>query len=274
MPIDFDSLPMLEFRKGRELQWFPHELDYSREAQDWTALGDAERDLLLRQVVGFMVGERAVTHDLAPLQQALAAERGHMEEEMYLTQQLFEEAIHVEFFQRWMNAALPGVLGRDIPYPELYGTIFSEVLPEAMHALRTDRSPEAQMRACVVYHQIVEGVLAEVGYRVFYACLDEGRRLPALYAGVKNIQRDEARHVAFGTYFAQRLISERPELEKLFDEEMEKMKPLSLASTDQIFDTFGEEAPFGLKRESFRAEAAKLHEGRVLAVKRGALVRR
>ena len=117
--------------------------------------------MVLRLTVGFLVGERGVTHDLAPLQQALRRERGRMEEEMYLTAQLFEEARHVEFFQRWFDATLPGTLGTDVPYPNLEGDLFSVRLPAVMRALNDDPSPEAQIRALVTYHLYIEGVGAD-----------------------------------------------------------------------------------------------------------------
>ncbi|MDQ7864003.1 hypothetical protein RCO48_31735 [Peribacillus frigoritolerans] len=46
----------------------------------------------------FRAGEEAVTLDLLPLIMAIANE-GRIEEEMYLTTFLFEEAKHMEFFR-------------------------------------------------------------------------------------------------------------------------------------------------------------------------------
>lgn len=273
MPIDFESFPLREFRKGRELQWFPHEFDFSQDKKDWAGLSEAEQAFLLRQVIAFLIGERAVTHDLAPLQQALRRERGRMEEEMYLTQQMFEEAVHVEFFQRWMNDVLPGVVGKDIPFPALYGSMFSRILPDAMNRLDSDPSPENQMRAVVTYHQVIEGVFAELGYQVFYACLGDRGILPGLSKGIHNIQRDEARHIAFGTYLAQRLISEHPELDRVFDEEMEKLRPEADDSVRQLFDPYRHvPVPFGLTEERFHRLNSELFESRARVVKRGALV--
>ena len=74
MPIDFDSFPLRGIRKGRELAWNPHEIDFSQDAADWPTLNSREQTVLLRQIVGFLIGERGVTHDLAPLQQTLRRE--------------------------------------------------------------------------------------------------------------------------------------------------------------------------------------------------------
>lgn len=272
MPINFESRPLKELRKGRDLRWDPFAIDMTQDREDWKALTEAEQQFLLAQVVGFLVGERAVAHDLAPLQHALRYEKGRMEEEMYLTQQSFEESTHVEFFQRWMNEVLPGQVGKDIPFPPNSGRFFSDILPDAMQALEHDRSPEAQLRAAVTYHQLVEGVLAEVGYEIFYRCLDSRGILPGLREGLRKIQQDESRHIAFGTYLCQRLIKEHPHLEEMFVDEMEKFHDETVGSTDTFFGLYGDVAPFGLRHADFRKLAEDLYQRRMRAVLKGGLV--
>ena len=263
MPIKFDTLPLRELRKGRALAWDPHTVDFLKDRADWAALTEDEQGFLIAQIIGFLIGERSVTHDLAPLQQALRQERGRMEEEMYLTQQLFEEATHVEFFQRWMDEVLPGTPER-ISVPPDKGRYFSELLPEAMGALRDDQSPEAQMRATVTYHQLVEGVLAEVGYEIFYSCLDTRAIMPGLRQGLRNI--------AFGTYLAQRLISETPSLAEVFDAEMEKLHEETVETARDFFYRFDNKAPFGLTPERFVNLAETLFQRRKKAVLKGHLM--
>lgn len=267
MPLDFDTFPLREIRKGRELQWNPHTIDLHQDRSDWKDLTDAERTVILLEVFGFLVGERAVAHDLAPLQQALRREGRHMEEEMYLTQQQFEEATHVEFFQRWLYEVLPGRLGEDIPYPPGEPSrVLRKILPAAMTALTTDMSRSAQLYATTVYHQIVEGVLAEVGYQVFYDCLDDRGILPGLREGVRNIQVDESRHIAFGTYLARRIIRDEPNLRDRFTEWMEELRPASVESASSFFDEFEEPYPFGLSRTKNVVYCEALHKRRLEAV--------
>ncbi len=272
MPLDLESFPIREFRKGRGMAWDPQAINLDKDREDWLGLSEAEQKFLLSQVVGFLVGERAVTHDLAPLQQTLRMERGRITEEMYLTQQMYEESIHVEFFERWTQEVLPGVLGQDIPYPEGDGNMFSFVLPDAMQALNTDRSPEAQLRASVTYHQVVEGVLAEVGYRLFYLCIDEREILPGLREGLRNIQVDESRHIAFGTYFAQRLLSEHPELEPLFVSEMERLHGMTTQSNQQLPDRYGDTFPFGIASSVMTKYTDQFFKQRQEAVLKGGLI--
>lgn len=275
MPIQFDKFPLKLFRKGQALAWDPLAIDLARDREDWLKLNQPEREILLRTIVGFLIGERAVAHDLAPLQQALRKERGRMEEEMYLSEQTFEESVHVTFFQRWMDEVLPTELmsGR-IPFPDASarGSILRDELPRAMQALLTDTSPRAQLHASVTYHIHVEGILAEFGYRFFYKALEGRNLLPGLVEGIRHIQRDEVRHIAFGIYFIQRLINEHPELEQAFIDEMEALRPASHASAMAFFDYYGGEMPFGLKAADFERFYDELYETRIRNVKKGELI--
>lgn len=270
MPVDLESFPVRETRQSRRLSWDPFELDFGTDRGQWATLSEVERDFALRMVTGFLIGERGVTHDLAPLQQALRRERGRMEEEMYLTTQLFEEARHVEFFQRWMDEVLPGIPGRDIPFPQVIGDVFSKKLPVVMQALLEDRSPRAQLRASTMYHMIVEGVLAEAGYRIFFSGFDARGLFPGLVAGIRLIQRDEVRHIAFGNYFLRRLLRENPSLESAFVADMDEFRAIGREFVVTVFGGYPEGTrPFGLAPEEFLAYTDQLWESRRRQVLRG-----
>lgn len=273
MPINMDAFPLRVFRQSRELMWDPTEIDYSQDKKDWEKLGESERDLLIRMSLGFLIGERGVTHDLAPLQIALRREKGRMEEEMYITTQLFEEAKHVEFFQLWMNEVLPGVIGRDIPFPPVYGTLFAFDLPSVLGAVIEDKSPRAQLRATTLYHQVVEGMLGEAGYHIFYDAFEGAGLMPGLVKGVHHVQRDEVRHIAFGTYLAQRIIHEHPELERDFEQAMEEFSPHGFEFPTQIFKDYPKDkVPFGLDPDRYHKLMRQLYESRLANVKKGQLV--
>lgn len=253
MPLDLSSFPMHLFTASQERAWSPSSIDFSSERKDWMSLDEDERELLSRLVAGFRVGERGVTHELAPLQQVLREER-RLDEELYVTAQMFEEARHVEFFERWIDAALPGVWGRDIPYPQLTGDLFSARLPQVMRALLEDPSPAAQVRAVVTYHFYVEGVGAEASYPVYFEIFDKTGLFPALKDGITLIRRDEKRHIAFGTYLLQRLLDESRAAAEAFAAELAALEPFVEAGASQTFAPFAAgEAPFGLDVSKFRA---------------------
>jgi len=252
MPLDNDSLPMRLFTASHERAWNPGDVDFSRERADWLALADDERRLLLRLVAGFRVGERGVTHELAPLQIRFRRD-GWIEEEVFVAAQMYEEARHVQFFERWLIEALPGRFGVDVPYPALHGDMFSVRLPRAMRALLDDDGPEALLEAVVLYHVYVEGVAAESGYSLYYALFERSGRFPGLERGIRLIQRDEERHIAFGVHVLRRLLANRPRLVDLFDERVAALGLLAEDDPDQILDGFEPgNTPFGLDHAAYR----------------------
>jgi len=253
MPLALDSFPMHLFRASQERGWVASAIDFSHERAHWTSLADDERELFGRLIAGFRVGERGVTHELAPLQAVLREEK-RLDEELYVTAQMFEEARHVEFFERWLDAALPGVWGKDIPYPQLTGDLFNARLPEIMRALLTDPSPRAQVRAVVTYHFNIEGIGAESAYPIYYEIFAKTGLFPAMREGISLIRRDEARHIAFGTYLLNRMINESAEAADAFEAELAALEPYIDAGASQTFAPFeGRPAPFGLEPSKFRA---------------------
>jgi ribonucleoside-diphosphate reductase beta chain len=81
-----------------------------------------------------------------------------------------------------------------------------------MRRLDTDKSPEAILDASIIYNQLVEGVLAIAGYQRWDQTFRRLGKLPGLEAGLKLTQRDERRHIAYGTYLSRRVLAENPEL--------------------------------------------------------------
>src|SRR5438094_10434480 len=89
------------FQKAKRLgTWDPQAIDFTHDRADWESFDDTERDFLLRTLTLFQAGEEGVTSDLLPLIMAVADE-GRLEEEIYLTSFLWEEAKHVGSFCRW-----------------------------------------------------------------------------------------------------------------------------------------------------------------------------
>ena len=90
--------------------------------------------------------------------------------------------------------------------------LFDGGLTRVMRRLDTDQSPKAILDATLVYNQLVEGVAAIAGYRRWDETFRRLGKLPGLEAGIKLTQRDERRHIAYGTYLGRRIIAENPEL--------------------------------------------------------------
>lgn len=224
--INQDLLPYQLYQKAKRFGiWNPQDIDLRQDAIDFAQMTDEQKEETLRRIAGFLGGEEAVTLDLLPLIMVIA-EEGRLEEEMFLTTFLFEEAKHTEFFRTVLdNVGVKEDLSHF--HEDVYRHIFYEILPEAMDRLRTDKSPEAVAEASTVYNMFVEGVLAETGYYSFYESLGKAGVMPGLLEGIGYIKTDEARHIGYGTFLLQRLICEHPHVYDVIVKKMSQLAPLA-----------------------------------------------
>ena len=248
--LNRDLPPMRLYERAKKLGiWNPSDIDFSQDKADWAALNANEQDLIWRLLALFVSGEEAVTLDLLPLIGVVAAE-GRIEEEMYLTTFLFEEAKHTDFFRRFLDEVAGARVDLEGYHSDNYKFIFYEALPEALLGLQADNSPAAQVRASVTYNMVVEGVLAETGYHAFFSALERNNLMPGLRKGISLLKQDESRHIAYGIYLLSRLVAEHPDL---WDELQIQMNSLLPAAIGVIGDAFAayETIPFGLVEEDF-----------------------
>ena len=138
---------------------------------------------------------------------------------MYLAMFAMEEAKHTEMFRRWFDAVGMDpaslddlVLAQQAALGERRTGVFDGALTRVMRRLDTDHSPQAILDASIIYNQLVEGVLAIAGYQRWDQVFRKLGKLPGLEAGLKLTQRDERRHIAYGTYLGRRVLAENPEL--------------------------------------------------------------
>jgi ribonucleoside-diphosphate reductase beta chain len=219
-----DSFPMRLYEKAKRLGvWNPADIDFSQDRADWEAMDDERRRAIVRLSARFLAGEEAVTLDLLPLVLAIARQ-GRLEEEMFLTTFLFEEAKHTDFFTRWMREVAGSP--RIPPAPEPSVRLFDVELPAAMDALLEDDSPVAIARASVTYNMVIEGVLAETGYHSYHKSLAMNDLMPGLCTGLVHIKRDESRHIAYGVYLLSRLVAEDEAVWPAIEERMQELRPL------------------------------------------------
>jgi ribonucleoside-diphosphate reductase beta chain len=233
-----DILPWRLWDKGKRLHWDPADIDFTQDTKDWEAMTLEQQLIVAGLARGFMVGEEGVTLDIMPLVFAMADE-GRAEETMFLTQFCYEEAKHVDFFNRWFTAvgadplALEAIgrqrmrdRGVEPPNQERPRGLFEYHLPLIMRRLLTDRSPEAFLDASVTYNQFIEGCLAIAGYRMWSQMFDNFGVLAALREGIHRIQDDERRHIAYGTFLCRRLIAARKDLAEVAVERMYDLRDM------------------------------------------------
>ena len=249
--LDFEAFPMKLWQKGKQLgTWDPAEIDFTQDRRDWEQAETLEQEVLLHLTAQFLGGEESVTQDLLPLIMAISDE-GRLEEEMYLTSFLFEEAKHVEVFSRFFDEVVgfTGDLTRF--HGDHYKKIFHEALPEAMNQLRNDPSPVNQAQASATYNMIVEGVLAETGYHAYFTTLEEHELLPGMQKVARLLKQDESRHMAFGVHLLSRLVEEHGEpVWERIESTMSELLPHAIGMVEEVFDSY-EEMPMGLEVGEF-----------------------
>jgi len=216
--LDYDSVPWRLWEKSKKLFWDPADIDFSQDAIDWQAMSQEERVLVGLSARGFMVGEEAVTLDIVPLLRCMS-DLGRLEDTMYLSMFAMEEAKHTDMFRRWFDAvgldpaSLDDLVrAQQAPLGQRRLGLFDGGLTKVMRRLDTDQSPKAILDATLIYNQLVEGVAAIAGYRRWELTFRGLGKLPGLEAGIKLTQRDERRHIAYGTYLGRQIIAAHPEL--------------------------------------------------------------
>ncbi|MGO8948742.1 MAG: R2-like ligand-binding oxidase [Ktedonobacterales bacterium] len=252
-----DLPPMRLWRKAKQFGiWNPQDIDFTQDTTDWRGLTDRQQEGLARPCSLFLAGEESVTLDLLPLIQVIARE-GRLEEEIYLTSFLFEEAKHVEGFRRFFDEVVQDHSDLSRYHGPNYRRIFGEELPSAMNRLVTDPSPIAQVRAAATYNMIVEGVLAETGYYGFLRTLTANGILPGMQQFVTLLKRDESRHIAYAVYLISRLMAEHGDaVWEALHERMNELLPFAMGVVSDTYVTYEDgQLPFDLPQEEMLAYA-------------------
>jgi ribonucleoside-diphosphate reductase beta chain len=226
----------------------------------------------MRNLSLFQAGEEGVTLDLLPLIMTIA-KRGWIEDEIFLTSFLGEEAKHVEFFRRWLDEVAGAPMDLERYITPSYRTLFYEELPSALGALERDGSNEALVRAAVTYNMIIEGVLAETGYYGFRRSLDENSepgRLEGLSEAITLIARDESRHIRYGVYLIDRLVAEEPALWEVMETRMRELLPHALGVVTEFYGAYEEGSldQYGTPMEEIAGYSAAQFDKRMKVLER------
>lgn len=200
------------YRRWEENPWSATAIDFSVDKEHWrTKLDDTQREAALWNYALFLVGEEAVARTLTPLLDAAP----DYPQQIFLTTQIVDEARHHVFFDRFMRevAGQGSDTKSTLESMERHLTwgfkqVFGELdrVTDALRKKPKDRALLAQSVA--LYHIIVEGVLAIPGQHFIQRYVEKFDILPGFTEGIKNVSRDESRHVAFGIKFLGDLMRE------------------------------------------------------------------
>lgn len=268
MGPDKNSQPWRDYQLAKKFAWNPQELDLRADARDWLKLDDREQDVVLNLLSMFVKGEEAVASELAPLLFALGKLGNVREQEMFVTSQIFDESIHVEFFHRWFDDVVRDAIDHSKYWGGNYRAIFNDMLPHALDALVEDHSPRALARAFVTYHIVVEGTLAETGYRAIFLACQRRNVLPGLRQGIEYVKRDESRHIAYGIYALQRLIRSDTGIIEFVTDELNRLLPFALGVIPDALAPYGDDVPFGIDLREMTEFAIDEFNKRLNAIER------
>ncbi|MGH9198319.1 MAG: ribonucleotide-diphosphate reductase subunit beta, partial [Acidimicrobiia bacterium] len=182
-------------------------IDLTKDAQDWKALPEPLREPVMEIFTAFFLGEAAVTDTLSPLVHAAPTD----EDRQFLSTQLVDEARHTIFFERFFSEVI-GMSFEEAKQNAVdlrltatneygYGKVFYGDLVETTEAVREDPTDYGKfVDAIVMYHMLVEGMLALQGQRQVLQGARAFNIVPGFRAGFTAVTRDESRHVNYGVY--------------------------------------------------------------------------
>jgi ribonucleoside-diphosphate reductase beta chain len=232
-----------KYEKATRKFWDPKELDYVKDAEDFSGMSSTQRQGILTITVRIEAGEQAVTDELLPMVAAAHA-LGRFDWVMFLSTFMVDEARHSEFFAIWHREVVgitePDEKAKYWPPREhtvdpagrfAVGEPVYEGIPRYGNALMAavqsgDRRAieEGFVRFATLYNTWVEGVLTMPTYEIVIDTTELWDVLATLRHGFRAVISDEGRHITFGTEACRILIESNPEYEALVHEVIDEYR--------------------------------------------------
>jgi len=214
------------YRAAIRNTWTVDEVDFATDVTDLrTKMTPAERHLVQRLVAFFATGDSIVANNLVL---TLYAHVNAPEARMYLSRQLYEEALHVQFYLTLLDTYVPDPDERHRAFAAV------ETIPsierKAAFCLRwmgsmqgIERLDTREQRRCFLLNLIcfaacIEGLFFFGAFAYVYFLRSRGL-LHGLAAGTSWVFRDESAHMAFAFEVVDTVRREEPDL---FDEALER----------------------------------------------------
>ena len=214
------------YRAAIRNTWTVEEVDFGIDVNDLRhKLTAADRHLIERLVAFFATGDSIVANNLVlNLYQHINAP----EARMYLSRQLFEDALHVQFYLTLLDAYIPDPARRAEAFAAVENipsirakAAFCFRWMDSIHALdrlRTRENRRAFLLNLVCFACCIEGLFFFAAFAYVWFLRSRGL-LPGLAAGTNWVFRDESGHMAFALEVIRTVRAEEPEL---FDAQMER----------------------------------------------------
>jgi ribonucleoside-diphosphate reductase beta chain len=212
------------YKNGIRNTWTVDEVDFSDDIKDLHGkLSEPERHLVQRLVAFFATGDAIVSNNLVL---NLYTHINSPEARLFLSRQLFEEAVHVQFYLTLLDTYIPDVDQRH----EAFRAI--ETIPsirrnadfcfrwlnsmQGIPSLETDEHKRQFLLNLICFATCVEGLFFYAAFAYVYFMRSKGL-LNGLASGTNWVFRDESAHMNFALSVVRTVREEYP---GLFDDRM------------------------------------------------------
>lgn len=233
------------YRDAIKNTWTVEEVDFSTDLVDLrTKLSPAERHLIQRLVAFFATGDSIVANNL------VLNLYGHInspEARLYLSRQLYEEALHVQFYLTLLDSyvADPGERARAFAAVENIPSIrrkaeFSLKWMDSVNDLRRLNTREDRRKFLLnllCFAGAIEGLFFFAAFAYVYFLRSRGF-LNGLAAGTNWVFRDESMHMNFAFEVARTARREEPDL---FDQDLGRQVTAMMQDAVEVETAFAED---------------------------------
>lgn len=233
------------YRAAIRNTWTVEEVDFSPDLNDLRMkMSPAERHLISRLVAFFATGDSIVSNNLVL---NLYTHINAPEARMYLSRQLYEEALHVQFYLTLLDTYLPDPAERNRAFAAIENipsirrkAEFCFRWIDSIHDLRLLDTREQRRQFLlnlICFACCIEGLFFFAAFAYVYFLRSRGL-LHGLAAGTNWVFRDESCHMAFAFETIRTVREEEPDL---FDADMQAAVVTMLAEAIECETAFAED---------------------------------
>jgi ribonucleoside-diphosphate reductase beta chain len=217
--------------------WTVDEIDFSTDLGDLSQkMGEGDRHLINRLVAFFATGDSIVSNNLVL---NLYKHINAPEARMFLSRQLYEEALHVQFYLTLLDTYVPDHDERakafaaieSIPSIKKKGDFCHRWIDSInnLDELRTKEDRQLFLLNLICFAACIEGLFFFAAFAYVYFLRNRGL-LHGLAAGTNWVFRDESGHMAFAFEVINQIRDEEPDL---FDASLnERIKEMIVEAVD------------------------------------------
>jgi ribonucleoside-diphosphate reductase beta chain len=237
------------YRDAVRNTWTVEEIDFGIDLNDLQhKLGAADRHLIERLVAFFATGDSIVANNLVlNLYQHINAP----EARMYLSRQLYEEALHVQFYLTLLDAYIPDQARRAEAFAAIDNVASIKAKAEfcfrwidsiqGLQRLDTREHRRTFLLNLICFACCIEGLFFFAAFAYVWFLRSRGL-LPGLAAGTNWVFRDESGHMAFALEVIRTVRLEEP---GLFDAGMERDVRAMLREAVEVEAAFADDVLSG-----------------------------